>query len=284
MISYVPINPYEEHSKKPCDWDPDLCEILDNLFSMHCFAEEHEFLNVFSMQKASSEQIFMDQANWLQTYMLTNASEFGKWIGYVQFYNEKIVKTHHLCSMLSSIDMIQFFPENVRGIMSEEQIGSIKQAIACLLNEITPIYKGIDRTLTNMEYERLKQTFMGFKERILKEGFATPEMEHQWYIQTNILRNTVYILNTYYEERLNDYLSQCNSNNELFMNVFMASDFLTKGNKQAEIYGELSDVLKQLIGQVRNLSGEEIDIIVSTSIQNPYLNDFSRKTYIKKVS
>ena len=202
MVGYILIDPNQVHSYREFEEDHELMEALDNFYSMQCFAAENRFIDISTNQSVTTQKIFDNVSSWFRTYMLTDETRNGKWIGFIQFYNPELKKVaNYYNDLVAFKTLIHFFEDS--SLVNNEKNNILTRAIYVAMNTALNKYEAMPLDMDDFSLASLKCDFEAFFGDYSGEA-VDPWMRHQfWNCFEAILENCPE-LKEYYKEKLEE--------------------------------------------------------------------------------
>lgn len=261
MVGYILIDPNQVHSYRELEADHELMEALDNYYSMQCFAAENRFIDISDYSSVSKEKIFENTSSWFRTYMLTDETRNGKWIGFIEFYNPELKRVANYYDDLVAFKTLIHFFENPN-LANNPKYNLIARAIYVAMNTVLNKYESVTIDVEEFFLESLKRDFESFYGDY--SGIVTdPEMHRQfWYSFEAILENCPE-LKTYYSEEIASAYEKANFKKEMYVKTYLDDRYLEPRVSHEEIIESIrkceEEYLQDLGSEWVIREGKELD-------------------------
>lgn len=261
MVGYILIDPNQVHSYREFEEDHELMEALDNFYSMQCFAAENRFIDISTNQSVTTQKIFDNVSSWFRTYMLTDETCNGKWIGFIQFYNPELKKVaNYYNDLVAFKTLIHFFEDS--SLVNNEKNNILTRAIYVAMNTALNKYEAMPLDMDDFSLASLKCDFEAFFGDYSGEA-VDPWMRHQfWNCFEAILENCPE-LKEYYKEKLEEAYKNGNFKREMYVKSYLDDRYLEPRVSREEIVANIAaceeEYLKDLGLGYKIIDGNELD-------------------------
>ncbi len=261
MVGYILIDPNQVHSYREFEEDHELMEALDNFYSMQCFAVENRFIDISTNQSVTTQKIFDNVSSWFRTYMLTDETRNGKWIGFIQFYNPELKKVaNYYNDLVAFKTLIHFFEDS--SLVNNEKNNILTRAIYVAMNTALNKYEAMPLDMDDFSLASLKCDFEAFFGDYSGEAID-PWMRHQfWNCFEAILENCPE-LKEYYKEKLEEAYKNGNFKREMYVKSYLDDRYLEPRVSREEIVANIAaceeEYLKDLGLGYKIIDGNELD-------------------------
>lgn len=261
MVGYILIDPNQVHSYREFEEDHELMEALDNYYSMQCFAAENRFIDISTNENVTTDTIFENTASWFRTYMLTDETRNGKWIGFIQFYNPELKRVaNYYDDLVAFKTLIHFFEDD--NLANNSKYRLLKRAIYVAMNTVLDKYETMPLDMEEFSLESLRKEF--------ETHFAScsghiinPEIRHYFWNSLEAILENCKELKEYYCEELTHAYQKGNYQKEMYVKSYLDDCYLEPRVSREEIIANIAaceeEYLRDLGPEYKILDGHELD-------------------------
>ncbi|MCX4365274.1 MAG: hypothetical protein OSJ70_05830 [Bacilli bacterium] len=261
MVGYILIDPNQVHSYREFEEDHELMEALDNFYSMQCFAAENRFIDISTNQSVTTQKIFDNVYSWFRTYMLTDETRNGKWIGFIQFYNPELKKVaNYYNDLVAFKTLIHFFEDS--SLVNNEKNNILTRAIYVAMNTALNKYEAMPLDMDDFSLASLKCDFEDFFGDYSGEAID-PWMRYQFWNCFEAILENCSELKEYYKEKLEEAYKNGNFKREMYVKSYLDDRYLEPRVSREEIVANIAaceeEYLKDLGLGYKIIDGNELD-------------------------
>lgn len=261
MVGYILIDPNQVHSYREFEEDHELMEALDNYYSMQCFAAENRFIDISTNQGVTTNEIFENTSSWFRTYMLTDETRNGKWIGFIQFYNPELKRVANYYDDLVAFKTLVHFFEDAN-LVNNKRYGLLKRAIYVAMNTVLNKYESMPLDMEEFSLESLRREFESYYADY--SGYVrNPEIRHQFWNSFEAILENCPELKAYYTEELSLAYQKGKFKKEMYVKTYLDDRYLEPRVSREEIIANIAaceeDYLRDLGPEYKILDGHELD-------------------------
>ncbi len=261
MVGYILIDPHKIHSYRELEEDHELMEALDNYYSMQCFAAENRFIDISTNEEVASDKIFENASSWYATYMLTDETRNGKWIGFIQFYNPDLKNVaNYYDDLIAFKTLLHFFEDESLSQLRQHSI--LKRAIYIAMNIVTGKYENMPQDMSNEELESLKEDFKNFYQNS-NSAIKFLEVRRQFWLQMEAILENSPELKEYFAKELQKAYEQGDYKKEMYVKTYLDDRYLEPRVSHEELIDNIrrceEEYLNSLGPNWTILDGNELD-------------------------
>lgn len=261
MVGYILIDPSQVHTLREFGEDHELMETLDNYYSMQCFAAENRFIDITTNNEVSTDKIFENNTSWFQTYMLTDETRNGKWIGFIQFYNPELKDVaHYYNDLIAYKTLLHFFEDE--SIKDDIQYENLRRAIYIAMNIVLNKYDEMPHDMSISSLDCLKESF----EKLYEEyngPIKFPEMRRQFWLQMEAILENSEELKEYYSKELENAFTNGNYPKKMYVKAYLDDRYLEPRVSHTEIIDNVRRCEEEYLHALGNewviVDGNELD-------------------------
>ncbi|MDE5630932.1 MAG: hypothetical protein K2I70_04960, partial [Bacilli bacterium] len=261
MVGYILIDPNQVHSYREFEEDHELMEALDNYYSMQCFAAENRFIDISTNENVTTKDIFENTSSWFRTYMLTDETRNGKWIGFIEFYNPELKSVANYYADLVAFKTLIHFFEDVH-LANNSKYKLLKRAIYLAMNMVLNKYESMPLDIEEFSLESLKREFEDFFGDY-SGTIKNPEMRHQFWNSFEAILENCSELKQYYYEELSLAYQRGNFKREMYVKTYLDDRYLEPRVSREEIIANIfaceEEYLLDIGPENKIIDGNEID-------------------------